>query len=83
MSDAVDARAVLEIVGPLLMRELCEQFGGHRVYIPHTVPDRADAIAQEFERVIPAAGSVGLAYQTVADTHECSARTVRRIISSR
>lgn len=79
MTDSV-AIELQSIIGESAMGIICDRFGGQRIYIPHTAPSRAQRIADDFKRVIPTAGSVGLAYEQVASTHHVSPRTVQRIV---
>lgn len=69
-----------ELVGEETMAEICVRFGGQQIYIPHAVPQRSEKIQADFDRIIPGSGSVGVAYEMVAQGHNVSLRTVQRIV---
>ena len=79
----ITATDVLAVIGPDLMDELCDKFGGQKVYIPQVVPDRSEKIAADFNRLIHGSASVGIASELVALENGVSTRTVRRVIHGR
>lgn len=75
-----EADELCELVGEDVMERIRRRFGGCRVYIPHAPRQQTQKIVADFNRVIHCAASVGVAYETVAQENNTSARTVRRII---
>ena len=82
MSEATALSEIVSIVGEEKMREICQRLGGERVYIPRRVPTLEDVeICQEFNTLLHDGSTCGNAYQTIADAHGVSVRTVQRAIS--
>lgn len=79
MKDALTRLA--DLVGHDAMGEILEQFGGQSIYLPHRLPLHRDEVASEFDTIVSAAPSVGVAYELVATKHGVSRRTVERIIA--
>ena len=76
------ATELQSIVGDSLMQQICDRFGGQVVYIPATLPGRNRLILHDFNAVVPDCPSVHSAYETVAEAHHVSPRTVRRLVAN-
>ena len=85
MNTTSAASELMAIVGPGVMQQVCDAFGGQTIYIPHTAPDpeRDHRICTEFNEVIHESASVGSAYIHVGVTEGVSPRTVQRVICGR
>jgi|GEM_PF-4475208 len=72
---------VTQLVGEEAAEAIREHFAGEMVYIPRRPILDADTIRAEVDEVLPGSASVLSAYETVAERHNVSTRTIRRLVT--
>lgn len=78
------AQELMRIVGREKMQEICDAFGGERVYIPTSVPDpeRDERIMEIFIDTLRGGSTVMSSYRRAAETSGLSVRRVQEIIAT-
>ena len=73
---------VTQIVGKEAAEAIREHFAGEMVYIPRRPALDVEMIRAEVDEALPDSASVQSAYETVAERHSVSPRTIRRLVTA-